>query len=255
MRLLKLPKAVVHRLGRTWLQAVTRAEALHQEERRHNERPIEYAFLFRQLGRLCPRSVLDVGTGNTALPALLRNCGCHVTASDNVTDYWPLGMFNRHWHVEDDEITCSRLTGGFDMITCISVLEHIQDHASAMREMFRLLTPGGHLALTCPYTEGEYVENVYRLPGARAEYREEPYICRSYARAQLDGWLADSSPTLVEQEFWRIETGRVHALGDWLYPARQVGRDELHQLTCLLFRKEQTSEVPNAKAAQMAGAP
>jgi SAM-dependent methyltransferase len=237
MRLLKLPKAALHRLGRAWLQAVTRSEARHQEQRRHNERPIEYAFLFRHLARLCPCSVLDVGTGNTPLPALLRVCGCTVTASDNVSDYWPLGMFNRHWHVEDDDITCSRLPGRYDLITCISVLEHIQDHRSAMRTMFRLLAPGGHLVLTCPYSEGEYVENVYRLPAARAEYQEEPYICRSYARVQLDEWLAENGASVVEQEFWRIETGGVHALGDWLFPALKVCREEVHQLTCLLLRK------------------
>jgi SAM-dependent methyltransferase len=237
MRLLKLPKTALHRLGRAWLRAINRSEARQQTFRRLNERPIEYGFVFRHLGRLCPRSVLDVGTGTTALPALLRICGCTVTASDNVSDYWPTGMFNRHWHIEDDDVTRTHLPGGHDLVTCISVLEHIPAQRAAVRAMFRLLAPGGHLLLTCPYTDADYVENVYALPGARAEYRDEPYICRSYSRVQLEEWLADSGASIVAQEFWRIETGRAHALGEWRFPALQVGREELHQLTCLLLRK------------------
>lgn len=178
-----------------------------------------------------------MGTGNTALPALLRTCGAVVTASDNVTDYWPDGMFNRNWLVEDDDITKSKLHGPYELVTCISVLEHIEEHRAAVREMFRLLSPGGHLIVTCPYTESEYVDNVYELPDAREGYRNASYICRSYSRQQLEEWTSDSEATVIVQEFWRIEAGRVHAVGDWIFPAVQVERNDPHQLTCLLMQK------------------
>jgi SAM-dependent methyltransferase len=147
-------------------------------------------------------------------------------------------MINRHWHIVDDDIMHTRLpAASFDFVTCVSVLEHITDHRAAMRSMLSLLAPGGHLVLTCPYTDSQFVENCYDLPDARAEYRDSPYICRSYSRGELDQWLSDSDVELVEQEYWRIENGPVHATGEWLFPAERVDRDQAHQLSCLLLRR------------------
>jgi len=101
---------------------VCRREFESQAFTRLNERPIEFGFVFRKLGEIYPRTILDVGTGTTALPHLMRNCGFLVTAIDNVHDYWSSGMINRHYHVIDDDITATRLTDTFDLITCISVL-------------------------------------------------------------------------------------------------------------------------------------
>lgn len=235
--MLKLSKAMLNTAGAAWMRRALQRQSASASFRRHNERAIEYSFVFRHVARLCPKTILDVGTGTTALPALLRTCGPVVAASDNVRDYWPAGMFNPHFHVIDDDIRNSQLPPGYDMITCISVLEHIVEHQQAMKEMFRLLSPGGHLLLTCPYTHDQYIENVYALPGARAEYQDEPYICRSYSAPELTQWLSESSATIVEQEFWKIETGQFHALGNWLHPAQQVSQNQSHQLTCLLLRK------------------
>jgi SAM-dependent methyltransferase len=235
--MMRLPKALINRAGTAWMRRALHREAAHATFRRHNERAVEYSFVFRQVARLCPKQVLDVGTGTSALPSLLRTCGPLVTASDNIKDYWPGGMFNRHFYVVNDDIRSTQLNVGYDLITCVSVLEHITDFRQAVRQMFRLLSPGGHLLLTCPYSHHQFIENVYALAGARAEYRHEPYICRSYSELELNQWLGDSSATLIEQEFWQIETGEFHALGQWICPGRQVTQNQTHQLTCLLLRK------------------
>ena len=81
---------------------------------------------------------------------------------DNVKDYWPSGMSNRHYYILDRDIASSKrleLDGKFDLITCVSVLEHIIDHKMALQNMFGLLNEGGHLIITCPYTENNYTEN------------------------------------------------------------------------------------------------
>lgn len=236
---MRLHKEIIHSLGRRYIDRITESEARHQKFKRGNERGIEYSFVFRHIASFFPKTVLDVGVGKTALPALIRTCGPVVTAIDNVHDYWPKGMLNRHWHVVDDDITKSHLTGPYDMVICVSALEHMTDHQSAMRHMFRLLSPSGHLVLTCPYTDKEFVDNVYTIPGARQEFHDLAYGCRSYSRGELNQWLSQGNVTLVEQEFWRIETGRCHALGEWLFPPVRVNNEELHQLSCLLFRKNE----------------
>jgi 2-polyprenyl-3-methyl-5-hydroxy-6-metoxy-1,4-benzoquinol methylase len=49
-------------------------------------------------------------------------------------------MFNRYWHVIDEDIRSpSSLRADFDFISCISVIEHIDDAAAAFRSMIALL--------------------------------------------------------------------------------------------------------------------
>ena len=225
-------KALVNFYPR-WL---LRREFSRQKFKYFNERPVEFAFLFRKLAELYPRTVLDVGTGTSATPDLIRKCGFVVTAVDNVRDYWPSGMFNRHYHVVDDDITQSRLHETFDMVVCTSVLEHIENADAAVRQMFRLLNPGGHLILSFPYTERSYVRNVYELPGS-SYGRRRPYITQSFSRERLDRWLAESNGTLQEQEFWQYWEGEHWTVGKQIIPPRKVGAGDRHQLTCLHLRQ------------------
>lgn len=78
-----------------------------------------------------------MGCSVSALSSLIRDCGCIVTAIDNITDYWSSTIFNRHWHVIDDDICETKLKkNSFDFITCISVLEHINNYDKAVANMF-----------------------------------------------------------------------------------------------------------------------
>lgn len=38
----------------------------------------------------------------------------------------------------------------FDLVTCLDVVEHLDDDTAAFREMWRVLRPGGHLLVTVP---------------------------------------------------------------------------------------------------------
>jgi SAM-dependent methyltransferase len=183
---------------------------------RVNERPIEYSFAFRALNQAQPQRVLDVGTGKTAFPALVRTCGFVVTAADNIRDYWPRGMFNPHWHVIDDDILKSDIASGtFDAVTCISVLEHIIDPVQAIQSMHRLLRPGGTLILTTPFGEVGH-PNVYTLPGSYGA--ENTYPCRQSSPIDLAHWL-QSGFSLRAVEYWKLfETGEFWSCGPLLRP-------------------------------------
>ncbi len=214
-----------------------RREYGKQKFKRFNERPIEFAFLFRKLTELYPKTVIDVGTGTSALPTLIRKCGFVVTAVDNVRDYWPRGMFNKHYHVVDDDITKSRITERYDMVVCISVLEHIEDSDAAVSHMFKLLNPGGHLLMSFPYTERSYVRNVYELPGS-SYGKGRPYITQSYSRENVDRWLAESNGMIQEQEFWQCWEGEHWTVGKQVIPPRRVSASDTHQLTCLHLSRQ-----------------
>ena len=215
---------------------VTKREFDLQQWRKRNERPIEYGFSLEGLRDVCPQTGLDVGTGTTAWPSLLRTCGYVVTAIDNVEDYWPAGMFNRHWHVIHDDIRAPKMSGQYDAITCLSVLEHIEESAAAVRGMFSLLKPGGSLIITCPYKEDEYVQNAYALPNA-GYGQTAPYICQQYDRGHVDRWLADNRAELVAQTYWRFFEGAYWTEGTALEPPKKVRKTARHQLSCMHFRR------------------
>lgn len=98
-------KSIVRHAGNWYVQRICTAESIGQTFTHHNERPIEYRFALERLAAERPKTVLDVGSGTTAWPHLLRDCGFVTTAIDNVRDYWRDGMVNRHWTVLDVDIT------------------------------------------------------------------------------------------------------------------------------------------------------
>lgn len=230
-------RGLAHRLGRWYIDRLNRTEWEAQKFVRLNERPVEYRFVFEHMTALAPERVLDVGSGTSALPSLMRQTGATVWAIDNVRDYWRHGLENRHYHIVDDDITRARIRGPFDFITCISTLEHIERHDDAVRGMFALLRPGGHLALTHPYNERRHVPDVYRLAGA-GYGQDLPYRCQVFSRAQVDAWLAANGASLVAQEFWRCFTGEFWTFGEPLVPPEPATSQGPHQLTCLLLRKD-----------------
>lgn len=230
-------KDLVRAVGDAYVRARRRKEYESQQFLGVNERPVELRFIFHHLARCCPRTVLDVGTGMTALPSLMRTCGLVVTAIDNVTDYWSSGMTNPHFHVIDDDITRTRLDREFDFITCVSTLEHIRDHDQAVSSMFKLLAPGGCIAITCPYNERAYVENVYALPGSSVKVAY-PFVTQAYSRREVEAWLAACGGRVADQEYWQFYTGEYWTEGELICPPRQVGAGDLHQISCILLQSK-----------------
>jgi SAM-dependent methyltransferase len=231
---MNLLKCFAHVAGQRYIRAIMDREYSHSPER-INERSIEYKFVFSALTMFQPSSVLDVGTGTTALPALIRTCGFNVTAIDNVRDYWPKGMYNRHYPVLDQDIRNPKIDQTFDLVTCISVLEHIQQSAAAVRGMASLLNPGGVLLLTCPYSENLYHPNVYELESSYG-YGNKDFITQQYSRRELTLWLSETGLHLLKQEYWELFDSDYWSVGPRIGPNKS-GAKERHQLTCVALMK------------------
>ena len=223
-------------LVRVPLNILNKRGYLHQTAS-FNERPVEYRFVFDQIARNAPIRVLDVGAGTTALPALIRNCGINVTAIDNIRDFWPRGMWNQHWFVLDRDILDPKLSDSFDLITCISVLEHIKDFEKAIKEMAEILNPKGILVLSFPYCENTYIENVYVLAGSDAFGRKIPFICQILSRREISDWLEKFNLSIAAQEVWQFYSGEFWSQGTPIFPPKQVAINETHHITCLALTK------------------
>ena len=232
--MLRVLKDVVHRTGHLYVQQVNKSEWMSQVPGRLNERAVEYGFVFNCLAELAPSTVLDVGAGTTALPSLLRTCNYRVTAIDNISDYWPHGMRNRHFYVLDDDITGSKLTEQYDIVLCISVLEHVVEYERALATMASLTKPGGHVLITCPYGESAGSANCYDREDSYG--KDFPFICRQFTRTDFEQWCHRTGAELVKQEWWRFFDSQYWSCGKQVQPPQKVRPHELHQHSCLLAR-------------------
>lgn len=196
-----------------------------------NERRIEYAFVFKSLTKINPKRCLDVGTGLTALPALVGACGAQITGIDSNKQQIKRNCFLKP--VYDNILAPKRIKGKFDFITCISVLEHIKDYKKAINNMKSLLIDKGHLLLTFPYNSNKYIPNAYRLPNA-GYGRGSKSICQIFNENTVIGFEMKA----IDVEIWQVFTGEYWTVGKRLPVPRQVDIIHKHQLGCFLLRKK-----------------
>ena len=81
--------------------------------------------------------------------------------------------------------------GRYDAVICTQVLAHLPDPLSALREMWRVLRPGGTLWLTCPlfFQENEPPHDFYRYTrhGLRYLFTEAGFEIRNLE--EVEGYL------------------------------------------------------------------
>lgn len=224
-------------LGRWYIRRVLKTQYLNQRNPQVNENAAMYAFTMRQLLALSAKRVLDVGPGITAWPALLSNCGFHVTASDQMGDYWYGDKyFNKHYHVIRDDIQNSQLQGEFDAVMCLSVLQHVPKHDLALASMARLTKPGGGIILAFPINKDHYIDNVYDRP--QSGYGRNPYYgCHVFSQAEILRWCRDLRLELVDQEFYQVFEGDLWTFGNRLNPPKIVDTDSLYQFGSVCLRR------------------
>jgi ubiquinone/menaquinone biosynthesis C-methylase UbiE len=167
---------------------------------------------FDRLGLLAGDRALDLGCGGGRHAFEMYRRGAHVVALDHdpdeiatvrdrfaemrATDEAPT---NAEADVkEGDVVSLPFADGEFDRVVAAEVLEHIPDDISALRELTRVLRPGGTAALTVPRWLPEAIcwrlsEEYHQTPGghlriytdaeliAKAESSGLTYTGRHYA--------------------------------------------------------------------------
>lgn len=144
--------------------------------------------------------VLDVGSGIGSIGRYLGEDGIkQVILSDNCEEMIDL-LKSRFRHllnyqvvkldIVGEDVRDSALCGKVDAITCINVLEHINEDAKALKNMSLLLRPGGKLLLIVPAL-GRLYGTLDKLAG---HYRR-------YERGEFNKQLGNSGFVIKEQRF------------------------------------------------------
>jgi len=90
----------------------------------------------------------------------------------------------------------------FDYIFCYHILEHIEDDAKAMSELYRVLKKDGKVFVQTPFKEGD----IYEVPGAKTDEERLKYFgqvdhVRLYSVKGLAGRLEKAGFTVTVKTF------------------------------------------------------
>jgi len=120
----------------------------------------EYAYSLLYSGHRFRGKVLDVGSARSAFPYYLGSKGYSVTTID-VADEEYRSEVGKKFGVKsifgDLREFNPELEGKFDLITNLSVIEHIDEDTKAIQNLARYLKPGGIMVISTDFYD-EYIE-------------------------------------------------------------------------------------------------
>ncbi len=164
----------------------------------------------------------------------VRQIAPNTVGSEFLTDGTARGATNRRGLRHEDVTQLSFPDARFDIVGSFDVLEHVPDYRRALRELARVIKPGGHAILTFPYRidlQSTLVRAVreqdhtitHLLP---AEYHGDPMRAEGVLCYYHFGWdvlddmrgagFADASCHL----YWSWELGYIGGLGILLHGIR-----------------------------------
>lgn len=140
--------------------------------------------------------VLDWGCGRGHSAYLMRKAGLDVVCCDTSTE--PVHPLLREQGFERvtlyDRVALPFPNATFDVVTSFGVLEHVQDDAGSMREIHRVLKPGGLFFVFFLPQRFAWTQHLAKFTGGYAHER-------LYGAAQLRAMAAKAGLSIVD--LWR----------------------------------------------------
>ena len=152
----------------------------------HDLNPLRLDYIDGLVG-LGGKRVLDVGCGGGILAESMAARGARVTGIDLADK--PLKVAQLHllesgqevdYRLIAPEALASEMPAGFDVVTCMEMLEHVPDPATTVRACAELVKPGGHVVFST--INRNLKSYLYAVVGAEYILRLLPRGTHDYAR-------------------------------------------------------------------------
>jgi 2-polyprenyl-3-methyl-5-hydroxy-6-metoxy-1,4-benzoquinol methylase len=149
--------------------------------------------------------VLDLGSGTGAWAKRLHDASYAVTACDFEV---PKERFEFPYHQMDlNQNFGGRLgNGGFDAVSIIEVIEHLENPRHTFRQIKPLLKKGGIVLLTTPNASGLYSRLRFFFTGQMAMFTDSAYAIRIGHITPLTAWqlekvFSENNLKVLERRF------------------------------------------------------
>lgn len=172
----------------------------------HDINPLRLEFINDRAG-LAGKTVLDVGCGGGILSESMARLGAHVTGID--LGEAPLSVAKLHLkesglrvtyrHASVEELAREQ-PGGFDVVTCLEMLEHVPDPASVIHSLGQLVRPGGQVFISTINRNPKSF--LFAIVGAEYVMQMLPRGTHEYMKfirpSELERWLRGAGLQLRE---------------------------------------------------------
>ena len=118
----------------------------------HAINPLRRQYIERHSGPLSGQTVVDVGCGGGLLTEAMALRGAAVTGIDLASQSLEIARLHAletgvsiDYRAVSAETLAAESPGGFDVVTCLELLEHVPDPAAVVAACATLVRPGGHV--------------------------------------------------------------------------------------------------------------
>lgn len=106
--------------------------------------------VFEILKRERKSKFLDIGTGKGDLPNMLAKEGFQSYACDVLGKYFMFAQTVNFKEVDFNKEELPYEDNYFDYVSCLELIEHVENPQSILRKVYKVLKPGGIFVLTTP---------------------------------------------------------------------------------------------------------
>lgn len=160
-------------------------------------------------------SVLDLGSGKGAWTLRIADRGYSVTACDLNAQSSKIPCLSVNLN---EEFAKNFGSSRFDAITCIEVIEHLENPRNTLRQSNKLLNDGGKLILSTPNASGLYSRIRFLFTGNFSSFDDRLYYSIGHIRPitywELEKMLEESGFRLLKVLFYDFTPLMPKSIGD-----------------------------------------